>query len=62
MLASLAMMSYNQTTQLISYIIMFSYFSIRNYYKISSFERYLRVILYALLATMFIYFFARASN
>jgi hypothetical protein len=61
-LASLAMLSYNQTTQLITYLLMFAYYSLRNYSEIPNFARYLRVIGYGLLALIFIYFFARASN
>jgi hypothetical protein len=61
-LASLAMLSYNQTTQLITYLLMFAYYSLRNYSEIPNFARYLRVIGYGLLALIFIYFFARAFN
>lgn len=61
-LASLAMLSYNQTTQLFTYIFMFAYYALRNYSEIPIFSRYLRVIFYGLLALIFTYFFARASN
>lgn len=61
-LASLAMMSYNQTTQLFTYMVMFAYYALRNYSEIPVFSRYLRVISYGLLFNMFLYFYARAWN
>jgi hypothetical protein len=61
-LASISMLSYNQTSQFIAYVICFIYYAFRFYDYIPEVIRYVRVLGYGTVSLMFIYFFARAFN
>jgi hypothetical protein len=61
-LASIAVLSYNQTYQFIGYIVILLYYSVRYYTFIPETARFVRVIGYIAVALLFIYFFARAFN
>jgi hypothetical protein len=61
-LASISMLSYNQTSQFIAYVICFIYYAFRFYDYIPEVIRYVRVLGYMTVSLMFIYFFARAFN
>jgi hypothetical protein len=61
-LASIGMLSYNQTEQLFAYILSLLYYSIRYYSHVPDLVRFARVTGYFGIAMIFIYFFARSFN
>lgn len=61
-LASISILSYNQTLQFIAYMICLIYGAIRYYHYIPDGTRYVRVLGYSTVSLMFIYFFARAFS